>query len=119
MAILHGPGPYGSLQVNAQQALWLIYITVAGTLIPFGLYFMAIDAIRSTKTVITATLEPISAAFIAFLFLGETLELLQLAGGCLVISAVIVLQMGKETEELAPEALRAGRIANGESDADL
>lgn len=39
-----------------------------GTILPFGLYFMGINYIRSTRALITATLEPISAGFMAFFF---------------------------------------------------
>ena len=61
-----------------------------GTAIPFGLYFVGINYIRSTRASITATLEPISAGFIAYLFLGEILEPLQILGGVLVIAAIVL-----------------------------
>jgi drug/metabolite transporter (DMT)-like permease len=53
------------------QWRWLLYISIAGTIFPFGLYFMGINYIRSTRAIITATMEPISAGFLAFFFLGE------------------------------------------------
>jgi drug/metabolite transporter (DMT)-like permease len=68
---------------------------------------MGINYIRSTRASITATLEPISAGFIAYFFLGETLELFQVLGGILVITAVVVLQLRSEKDELAPELIRA------------
>jgi drug/metabolite transporter (DMT)-like permease len=78
-----------------------------GTAIPFGLYFVGINYIRSTRASITATLEPISAGFIAYLFLGEILEPLQILGGVLVIAAIVLLQLQTEQDELAPELIRA------------
>jgi len=56
---------------------------------------------------ITATLEPISAAFMAFFLLGEVLEPLQISGGILVVAAIVLLQLQKEQDELAPELIRA------------
>jgi drug/metabolite transporter (DMT)-like permease len=78
-----------------------------GTAIPFGLYFVGINYIRSTRASITATLEPISAGLIAYLFLGEILEPLQILGGVLVIAAIVLLQLQSEQDELTPELIRA------------
>ena len=85
----------------------LLYIAFLGTAVPFGLYFVGINYIRSTRASITATLEPISAGFIAYLFLGETLETLQVLGGILVITAIVILQLRGEKDKLAPELVRA------------
>jgi drug/metabolite transporter (DMT)-like permease len=52
-------------------------------------------------------LEPISAGFIAFFALGEAMEPLQMLGGVLVISAIVVLQLQRERDELAPALIRA------------
>jgi drug/metabolite transporter (DMT)-like permease len=81
-----------------------------GTAIPFGLYFVGINYIRSTRASITATLEPISAGFIAYLFLGEVLEPLQILGGVLVIVAIVLLQLQSEQDELTPELIRARTV---------
>jgi len=90
---------------------WVLigYIAILGTLIPFGLYLEAINLIRSTRASITATLEPITAGLIAYLFLGETLQPLQLLGGILVIASVVLLQMHRESDEKTPARIRAER----------
>nr|MBC8418301.1 DMT family transporter [Desulfobacterales bacterium] len=85
---------------------WLLYISVMGTVIPFALFFMGVNYIRSTRASITATLEPISAGFFAYLFLGEALEPLQIVGGAMVVCAVIFLQLKREQDELAPVLIR-------------
>jgi drug/metabolite transporter (DMT)-like permease len=74
---------------------------------------MGINYIRSTRASITATLEPISAGFIAYLFLGETLEPFQVLGGILVITAIVVLQSQSEKDELTPELIRAHAAQKG------
>ena len=56
-----------------------------GTVLPFALFFIGVNFIRSTRASITATLEPISAGFFAYFFLGEVLEPLQLVGGAMVV----------------------------------
>jgi len=92
---------------------WMIYIAVMGTAVPFGLYLVGVNYIRSTRASITSTLEPISAAFIAYLFLGETLEPLQALGGALVVAAIVLLQLRREQDQLAPALVRTG--GSGES----
>ncbi len=101
--------PFNYLVAGFTWPQWagLLYIAFLGTAVPFGLYFVGINYIRSTRASITATLEPISAGIIAYLFLGETLETLQVLGGILVITAIAILQFRSEKDELAPELVRA------------
>ncbi len=107
--IFYPPFHYMVAGFSRAQWGWILYITVVGTIMPFGLYFVGINYIRSTRASITATLEPISAGLLAFLFLGETLEFLQVVGGVLVIGAIILLQVQQEQDDLAPELIRAKR----------
>ena len=86
-----------------------MYIGIAGTLAPFGLYLYGVNFIRSTRASITATLEPIVAAVVSYAFLNEVLTPLQIFGGALVIGAVILLQLKQERDEKAPEVMRARR----------
>jgi drug/metabolite transporter (DMT)-like permease len=94
-----------------QQWFWIVYIGILGTLVPFGLYLEGINLIRSTRASITATLEPITAGVIAYLFLDEIMAPLQLLGAVLVIGAVVLLQLTKERDDNAPDRIRARRQA--------
>lgn len=88
----------------------ILYIVLFGTVAAFGLFFTGVNHIRSTRASITSTLEPISAGFIAFVFLGESLAPLQIFGAVLVIAAIVLLQVEREQSELTPELVRsAGR----------
>jgi drug/metabolite transporter (DMT)-like permease len=87
--------------------VWILYIGVIGTILPFGFYFEGINLIRSTRASITATLEPITAGLIAYIFLNEIMEPLQLLGGVLVIAAVILLQLKQEHDDKTPDLIRA------------
>ena len=79
--------------------IWIAFIAVCGTILPFGLYFEGVKRIRSTHASITATLEPITAGVISALFLGEILSPLQILGGMLVIASIIGLQWEKENDD--------------------
>ena len=107
--ILHPPFQYVRLAFDLSQWLWMVYIAVVGTILPFGLFFVGVNYIRSTRASITATLEPISAGFFAFFVLGETMEILQIAGGAMVIGAIVLLQIQQEQDMLAPAMIRAER----------
>ncbi|MBW1666542.1 MAG: EamA family transporter [Deltaproteobacteria bacterium] len=104
--IFYHPFHYATAGFGLFEWKWILYIAVVGTILPFGLYFVGINYIRSTRASITATLEPISAGFIAFFVLGEALELLQLLGGVLVIGAIVLLQVQHEHDEMAPTLIR-------------
>jgi drug/metabolite transporter (DMT)-like permease len=104
--IIYPPFHYLTVRFSAVQWIGLLYITVVGTVLPFGLFFVGVNYIRATRASITATLEPISAGFIAFFALGEKMDLLQIVGGTLVIAAVILLQFQQEQDEMAPVMIR-------------
>lgn len=88
---------------------WIFYIAIFGTILPFGFYLEGINLIRATRSSITGTLEPITAGFLAYIFLNEAMEPLQLAGGVLVISAIVLLQVRQEFDDKAPALIRAGQ----------
>ena len=100
--------PLGFLRRSYSPVEWacILYIAVLGTLIPFWLYTEGINLIRSTRASITATLEPITAGLISYLFLGEVMERLQLAGGILVIGSIVLLQLRREYDDKTPALIR-------------
>jgi drug/metabolite transporter (DMT)-like permease len=94
---------------------WIAYIGILGTLVPFGLYLESVNLVRSTRASITATLEPIMAGLLAFVFLDEILGIGQLVGAAGVIGAIVWLQLHQERDAKAPAVLRAPRSAPGPS----
>lgn len=88
------------------QWFWIFYIGVLGTLVPFGFYLEGISRIRATRASITATLEPITAGVISYLFLNEIMGGLQILGAALVIASIILLQLRQEVDAKAPAAIR-------------
>jgi drug/metabolite transporter (DMT)-like permease len=105
--VLHWPLEAFFHPYNIVQWGWIMYIGVMGTLVPFGLYLEGVNLIRSTRASITATLEPITAGVISFIFLNELLEPLQITGGVLVIASIIILQVKQEHDEKAPALIRS------------
>ena len=53
--------------------LAVLYIIAFGTVVPFGLYFMGIEHLRSTRASIAVTLKPTSAGVFSVIILEEVL----------------------------------------------
>ena len=99
-------GPFIFVASGRSLNDWLIiaFVAIFGTLIPFGLFYLGISRIRATRAIITAMLEPVFAAGLAFVLIGERLSPLQIAGGALVIAAIVLLQIKREQPESSPSA---------------
>ncbi len=93
--ILHPPLEAFSQPGSAWEWWWVFFISIFGTVFAFWFYTAGIGLIGPTRASITATLEPITAGLISYLFLNETLEALQIAGALMVIAAVVSLQLGR------------------------
>jgi drug/metabolite transporter (DMT)-like permease len=96
--ILHPP--LSSFLRPSGPAQWgcVLIVGFLGTVLAFICYNEGIQRIGATRASITATLEPITAGFIAWLLLGETMEVWQILGAALVIASIIGLQLGRSAE---------------------
>jgi drug/metabolite transporter (DMT)-like permease len=77
--------------------VWLLvaFIVVVGTMITFSLLTGALRHLSATRASIVATLEPVVATVIAWLWLGETLGAMQLVGGAIVLAGIFVAQSAR------------------------
>ena len=89
--------------VDPDNVLRVLFVGVGGTLVPFLLFIWGVSKVKSEKAAITATVEPPLAGVIAWLWLGETLSLMQVAGGALILAAVAALQLERSRPIIAPE----------------
>lgn len=80
----------------------VIFVGVAGTFMPFILFLWGVQQVKAERAAIAATSEPILAGIIAWIWLGQALSLLQLAGGGLILSGVVALQIRRK-EVVVPE----------------
>lgn len=70
----------------------VVAVAVAGTLVPFLLFVWGAQRLAAERASVAATLEPVFAALVAWLWLGQALTALQVAGGVLIVAAVVALQ---------------------------
>jgi drug/metabolite transporter (DMT)-like permease len=102
----------GSLDFALSPAawLWIVLIAVVSTVIAVSCFFAGLRRVGPSEAAILSTFEPVVTVTLAFLVLGERLAPLQLAGGALVLGAVIVLQVRRDlTVARPPWQARGGR----------
>lgn len=86
--------PWRILAYGFDLGIWGAFLAVAtvGTVVPFGLFISGLRFLPPTQASIVSMLEPVVAAVVAYLLLGEILIPLQLLGGALVLAGVVVVQ---------------------------
>jgi drug/metabolite transporter (DMT)-like permease len=113
---LRGPAPIIAVLSEPTRFGAVTAMSLVSTIVPFGAFLTALHYIDATKASITATLEPVLAGVGTYLIpaLYAPLTVVQLAGGALVLSAVVVAQ--------APQLLaraRSGAEARTETETGL
>lgn len=79
--------------------LLLLGVIIVATVIPFGLTLAAVKLIPAARVGLTATIEPVVAALVAWLVLGEYLAPAQIAGGAIVMVAILIAQSLRPTAD--------------------
>ena len=102
------PGAMLPSPFTLEQAAMLSYVVVFSTVVPFLLYFAAVEVLSPTSVGVTACLEPVIGALAAYFLLHETMSAQQLVGGGLVIAAVILLQTAGAEEKTTGKSISAG-----------
>ena len=71
---------------------WMI---ILGTILPFFLLVSALRHLSATSVGIIAMLEPVLATVVAWVWLGEALDVTQLAGAAIVLVAIVLAQTAR------------------------
>jgi len=77
--------------------LWLLvaWMILLGSIIPFALVVAALPRIGATRTAIVSMLEPVVAILVAWAWLGESLDGVQLAGAALTLAGIGLAQTAR------------------------
>ncbi|MDR5683472.1 MAG: DMT family transporter [Armatimonadota bacterium] len=83
---------------------WLLFahLAVLATVLPFELFLYGLRFVSPSRAGLTATLEPVVAAFVAYAVLEEWLNVRQVAGGVLIVLAVAWTQVAAERATALP-----------------
>jgi drug/metabolite transporter (DMT)-like permease len=93
---------------TAREALLASGVVVIGTLLPFVAMVAALRHIPAARAGVVATLEPVLGAVFAWLIHDEVLAAPQLAGGLVVVAAVVWVQSHRP--DLEAESAPAARV---------
>jgi drug/metabolite transporter (DMT)-like permease len=94
---------------DIELPVWLLigYIVVLGTVVPFIMLVSALHHVPATRVTIVAMLEPVLAAIVAWIWLGEELAAIQIVGGLIVLVGVLIAQSARaEVRDESHEDLR-------------
>ena len=86
----------GALLVTTSP-VWLLMLTmiVVGTILPFLLLVGALRHISATRAGVTAMFEPVAGALVAYAWLGESLTAVQVTGGAIVLTGILLAQTAR------------------------
>lgn len=76
------------LTIPARDLPYFLYVALLASALPFTLYTAALAALPGSVAMLLAMLEPVLAAGLAWVALGEALSPVQLAGGALILGAI-------------------------------
>jgi drug/metabolite transporter (DMT)-like permease len=74
----------------------VLYLTLAGTIAAFWLYYWLLARIESTKAMMISLVTPLLAVIIGNIFLGETLPQQTLFGGLLILASIALIVFRKK-----------------------
>jgi drug/metabolite transporter (DMT)-like permease len=79
----------------------ILVMSIVCTYLPYGLFTMALSLLEASRVSIVVTMVPVVATATAWIFLGETVELIQLLGGISVVCGIMLVAAygGKKTED--------------------
>ena len=82
---------------SSHLPIWalMLWMVVLGTIVPFGLLVAALRHVTATRAGVMAMLEPVLAIVVAWLWLGESLDLTQLSGAAVTLAGICLAQTSR------------------------
>jgi DME family drug/metabolite transporter len=81
----------------AGSLLLMVYLAAVPTAVAYGLYFSGLAVVRAATASVIALIEPVVAAVLAVVLLGERLTAPTLAGSVVLLGAVAALVVGESS----------------------
>jgi drug/metabolite transporter (DMT)-like permease len=97
----------GGFEASGEGLMWAAVLASVSTVMPIVLFMAGLARVGPSTASIASTIEPPFTVALAWIVFGETLGPLQLAGGALVLSAVVLLQLRGSANSLVVDQLDA------------
>ncbi len=84
--------------IIGERPLWLLtaWMIVLGTVVPFWLVVASMRHLRASQASVIGLTEPLLAIIIAWLVLSESLAIVQLIGGVLILTGVVLAERSRQ-----------------------
>jgi len=102
-------GDLAPSDVTREGLGWAVALAIFSTVVPIVGFLAGLARVGPSTASILSTIEPPVTVLLAFLVFSETLSAVQLAGGALVLSAVVLLQWGRGETQSARSAASSAR----------
>lgn len=86
-------------QVTMTQVAGYLWLCVAGAMLAYGLWFRGISRLSSVAVSAMSLLSPVTAVLLGWIFLGQSIEGIALAGLIVVLASVLTLQRALARKE--------------------
>jgi drug/metabolite transporter (DMT)-like permease len=102
-------GRFSIAAVGARGAIAFAYLVIIGSLVAFSAFGWLVGHTSPALISTTAYVNPVVAVILGWLLLGESLSPRALVGATLIIAAVMVMTLGRESLQRARQWLRERR----------
>jgi DME family drug/metabolite transporter len=105
--VVNPPWKHGWVEYSGMQWAFLLTFAIISALVPYSLYFAALQHLEPTRAIVASCLEPVFSILIAAIVLGEAVRPVQALGIVVVLAAIVVVQMpdrraGEEVAAVEP-----------------
>jgi drug/metabolite transporter, DME family len=76
-----------------ENILKVLIVAIVGNLLPYLMFFWSLGQVQAERAAIIATLEPFIAGILAWIWFGQTLTIMQIGGGILIVVAITWMQL--------------------------
>ena len=97
--------PFVNSEVTTPIMVLISYMVIGGTVLPFVLVVMAIKHLGAAGASLMGMFEPLVAFLIAWVVLGESLNLIQIIGGFTMLAGVYVAELARIAKQKPIENL--------------
>lgn len=112
LALFQSLNDFQPLIRNPVAWIFLLALVLGPTLGAYVLYNLGLRRVPASNASLIATLEPVVASVLAFLFLGERMELAQVFGGLMIIGGAVWLGIGNEVDLQSQQIQEQDRSQN-------
>lgn len=99
--------PFVNSEVTTPILVLISYMVIGGTVLPFVLVVMAIKHLGAAGASLMGMFEPLVAFLIAWVVLGESLNLIQIIGGFAMLAGVYVAELARISKQKPVENLES------------